>query len=96
MGCCGFFAGALIAMANPYPGGLPMFFPCRCGLFVASEPEYIIWVTLAWGAGYSAPYTMSPGWAPRWAGTVDNEFLITQYGSTNKKKITGTSRLGLR
>ena len=29
---------------------------------------------------------MSPGWAPRWAGTVDDEFLITQYGSTNKKK----------
>ena len=29
---------------------------------------------------------MSPGWAPRWAGTVDDEFLITQYGSTNKKR----------
>ena len=29
---------------------------------------------------------MSPGWAPRWAGTVDDEFLITQYGSPNKKK----------
>ena len=29
---------------------------------------------------------MSLGWAPRWAGTVDDEFLITQYGSTNKKR----------
>ena len=36
-------------MANLRAWRLAMFFPCHCGLFMASE--YIIWVILAWGAG---------------------------------------------
>ena len=44
---------SVLAMANPRPGGLPMFFPCDCDLFVASK--YTIWVTLALRSRISAP-----------------------------------------
>ena len=63
-------------MANPHSWGLPMLFPCRFDLFMASE--YTIYVTLV--------LAISPCWTPRWVGSWMMNNFIEIMNTQNKKR----------